>query len=143
MTDPSGTTTYSYDSRDRLTTKATPEGSLTYSYDSAGNLLSTRSSNVSGVNIAYTYDTLNRLATVSDNAPLSGDRTGTGTTTYSYDPVGNLSGYLYPNGVQTSYVYNTLNRLTSMTVAKGTGPSAINLASYAYTLGPAGNRTSV
>ena len=30
-----------------------------------------------------------------------------------------------------------------MTVAKGTGPSATNLASYAYTLGPAGNRTSV
>jgi RHS repeat-associated protein len=143
MTDPSGTTTYSYDSRNRLVSKATPEGTLTYSYDSTGNVLSTLSSNVNGVNVAYTYDPLNRLATVTDNPPLSGNRQGTGTTTYAYDAVGNLSGYLYPNGVQTSYVYNTLNRLTNMTVAKGTGPNATNLASYAYTLTLAGNRTSV
>src|SRR5262249_59378556 len=57
----------------------------------------------------------------------------------SYDPAGNLSGYVYPNGVQTSYSYNSLNRLTSMGSAKG----ATNLSSYAYTLGPAGNRLSV
>src|SRR5262249_8832577 len=90
MTDPSGTTIYSYDSRDRLTGKATPEGTLSYSYDSAGNLLSTQSSNANGVNITYSYDPLNRLATVTDNAPVSGTRPPTGSTTYSYDPVGNL-----------------------------------------------------
>ena len=35
MSDGSGPTTYSYDSLDRLTSKATPEGTLTYGYDAA------------------------------------------------------------------------------------------------------------
>jgi RHS Repeat len=37
MTHASGTTTYSYDNVDRLSSKATPEGTLTYTYDAAGN----------------------------------------------------------------------------------------------------------
>src|SRR5262249_4673434 len=129
----------SYDSRDRLISKATPQGTLTYSYDLAGNLLSAQSSNSNGVNIAYSYDKLDRLSTATNNAPVSGTRPGTVTTNYSYDPVGNLSGYLYPNGVQASYSYNSLNSLTSVTLSNG----VTNLANYTYTLGPAGNRTSV
>src|SRR5439155_26303705 len=62
-----------------------------------------------------------------------------GVTSYTYDTVGNLQSYLYPNGVTTSYAYNSLNRLTAMTV----GTQASTLASYGYTLGPAGNRTAV
>ena len=151
MTDPSGTTSYSYDSRDRLTSKATPEGTLAYSYDVAGNVLSVQSSNANGVNTSYSYDKDERLATVTDNASVvtGSTRPASGVTAYSYDSAGNLSGFLYPNGVLTSYVYNTLNRLTSMTVAKvasgssGSGGTGTNLASYAYTLGPAGNRTAV
>jgi YD repeat-containing protein len=49
-----------------------------------------------------------------------------------------LQSYLYPNSVQTTYAYNTLNRLTNVTVG-----ASSTLASYAYTLGPAGNRTQV
>jgi RHS repeat-associated protein len=49
--------------------------------------------------------------------------------------------------VSTSYSYNPLNRLTSMqsTCATGTGCAAPNtiISSYAYTLGPTGNRLSV
>ena len=63
---------------------------------------------------------------------------GSGTTTYGYDAVGNLSGYTYPNGVVTSYSYDGLHRLTQMGAAKSGA-----LSSYSYTLGPAGNRTSV
>jgi RHS repeat-associated protein len=74
---------------------------------------------------------------VTDNG--KGTRPGSGTTTYSYDAVGNLAGYVYPNSVETSYEYNTLNRLTSMRGSKGTG----TLASYGYTLGATGNRLSV
>lgn len=66
--------------------------------------------------------------------------THTGNTTYRYDNVGNLQGYLYPNGVQTTYSYNTLNRLTNLAI---TNNKAQSLASYAYTLGPAGNRIAV
>ena len=53
--------------------------------------------------------------------------------------VRNLSNYTTGNGVQTSYTYNSLNRLTNVGVSK----TATTLASYAYTLGAAGNRTSV
>src|SRR5215467_8059792 len=40
MTDISGATTYTYDSRDRVLVKATPEGTLSYSYDASGNVMS-------------------------------------------------------------------------------------------------------
>ena len=66
-------------------------------------------------------------------------------TPYSYDPVGNLTGYVYPNTVQTSNVFDQLNRLTqtcSATSSPACSASA-KLSSYAYTLGNAGNRTNV
>src|SRR5262249_6849964 len=116
----------------RLAQKVTPQGTLTYTYDAAGNLASIRSSNANGTTVNYTYDMVNRLSQAQDN------RLASGTTVYSYDNVGNLQGYKYPNGVQSNYTYNALNRLTNLTAAKsGT------LASYAYTLGAAGNRTQV
>jgi len=133
MTDASGTTNYIYDLRDRLTQKATPEGTLAYLYDVAGNLTSIQSSNASGTSVNYAYDALNRLSSVKDQ------RLTAGTTSYAYDNVGNLSGYRYPNGVQSTYLYNTLNRLTNVGIANGSG----TIASYAYTLGQAGNRTAV
>ena len=145
MTDPSGTTNYSsYDNRDRLKTKATPEGTLTYTYDAHGNVLTINSSNTNGASMTYTYDALNRLASAKDNriAAQGGPSTP---TTYSYDPVGNLSGYAYPNTVQTGNVFDQLNRLTQ-TCEATTSPACsagTKLASYAYTLGNAGNRTNV
>jgi RHS repeat-associated protein len=132
MVDASGTATYSYDVRDRLIQKATPEGTLDYTYDEAGNLTSIQSSNTGGTSVSYSFDQLNRLATVTD--------THSGNMTYAYDNVGNLQGYLYPNGIQTANSYNTLNRLTNVAVSNN---KAQTLASYAYTLGPAGNRTTV
>jgi RHS repeat-associated protein len=128
MTDASGTTIYTYDAQDRLQTKATPQGTLTYTYDAAGNVASMTSSNANGVSVGYTYDSLNRLATVVDNRlPV-----GQNTTTYSYDPASNLATVEYPNGLQSSFTYDDLNRVTAMNAAK---------ASYSYTLSPTGNRT--
>jgi len=92
MVDASGTTTYAYDLRDRLTQKVTPQGTLSYTYDAVGSLGSMRSSNTNGTSVDYTYDSLNRLGIAKDN------RLAAGTTTYAYDNVGNLQGYLYPNG---------------------------------------------
>jgi RHS repeat-associated protein/uncharacterized repeat protein (TIGR01451 family) len=138
MTDASGTTNYTYDTRNRLLTKAAPAGTLTYTYDAAGNTLTLKSSNAGGASMTYAYDVLNRLSSVTD---------ASGVTNYSYDTVGNLSGYTYPNGVATSYTYDTLNRLTNMQSLCGTGTPACApgtmIASYAYTLGAAGNRLSV
>jgi RHS repeat-associated protein len=133
MVDPSGTTTYSYDLRNRLTAKATPQGTLTYTYDAAGNLTSMRSSNTGGTWVDYAYDVLNRLSTVTDN------RLENGVTKYTYDNAGNLANFTYPNGVTHTYTYNTLNRLTNLRVATATSTHA----SYAYNLGPSGNRTAV
>jgi RHS repeat-associated protein len=129
MTDASGTTTYTYDDHDRLAAKATPQGTLSYTYDPAGNVASMTSSNVNGVSVAYTYDSLNRLATVVDNRLPN----GLNTTTYTYDPASNLATVTYPNGLQSSFTYDDLNRVTALNNGK---------ASYTYTLGPTGNRQS-
>jgi len=133
MADAHGTTSYTYDLRDRLLSKSTPEGTLTYTYEQAGNLSTIRSSNSGGSTADYIFDALNRLAAVKDN------RLASGTTAYTYDNAGNLAGYQYPNGVKSAYIYNTLNRLTNMALTAG----ANTLGSYAYTLGAAGNRTAV
>jgi RHS repeat-associated protein len=132
MTDPSGTTTYSYDPQtDRLMSKQTPYGTISYTYDAAGDVTDISSSNQNGAAMAYQYDKLNRLSSVIV--------AGQSPTVYGYDDVGNLAGYTYPNGVTTALQYDPLNRLTSLA---SQGPQGA-AASYSYTLGAAGNRTGV
>jgi RHS repeat-associated protein len=99
-------------------------------YDAGGDLLTLKSSNAGGASDTYTYDQLNRLGAVTD---------ASGATTYSYDAVGNLQNFTYPNGVTHAYSYDTLNRLTQVGAAK----NSTSISNYAYTLGAAGNRTSV
>jgi YD repeat-containing protein len=132
MTDASGTTLYTHDARHQLLSKATPQGSLAYTYDAAGNLVSTRSSNMDGVSVNYNYDAVNRLESVVDN------RLASGTTTYGYDGVGNVLGSAAANGVQSAYSYDALDRLMQLTHIKGG-----TLASYTHTLDPTGRRLSV
>jgi len=129
MTDASGITTYIYDDHDRLSQKQTPQGTLTYTYDPAGNVASMKSSNTNGIYIEYTYDSLNRLATVVDHGLV-----GQQTTTYSYDPASNLATVEYPNGLQSAFTPDTLNRLTSLNNGK---------LVYDYTLDAVGNRSTV
>lgn len=133
MTDASGTTTYTYDLRDRLLTKQTPQGTLTYTHDLTGGLISMRSSNADGVSVDYTYDDVYRLENVIDNRLVAG------TTTYTYDVIGNLKSDSRPNGVRADYIYDALNRLTNLGITRlGT-----TQASYAYTLDRTGRRLSV
>ena len=135
MADATGTTTYTYDNRDRLKIKATPEGALNYAYDAHSNLLTILSSNANGASVTYTPDQLNRLSTVTDNR-MAAQGVATPVTTYGYDPAGNMSGYTYSaNGVQSTYNYDTLSRLSSVGWAKGT----TSLSSFTYTPYPAGN----
>ena len=135
MTDASGTTTYAYDARDRLTSKQTPQGTLAYTYDSADNVLTVRSSNAGGLSVDYAYDALNRLETVTDNRLPA----GAGTTTYSYDAVGNLDLGRAPE-----------RRALRLHLQQPQPPDqphgrrgAATLASYAYTHAPTGQRLSV
>jgi RHS repeat-associated protein len=129
MTDASGDTAYAYDERDRLVEKAGPVGTLGYTYDAHGNLTAIQSATPGGLSLAYTYDVLNRLQSVTDARA--------GTTTYGYDAVGNLAGTVYPNGAAVQYEFNALNRLTRLTAQNA--QSAV-IADYAYTLGAAGHR---
>ena len=81
------------------------------------------SNNANGVSVAYTYDNLNRLATVVDNRlPV-----GQNTTQYGYDLASNLATVTYPNGFSSTFTYDDLNRLKA-------------LNGYQYQLGPTGNR---
>lgn len=134
MSDASGTTTYTYDLLGRLQTKQTPAGTLNYTYDANGNVLTTSSAS-GGTSISYTWDTLNRLSTVVNHLASAGAQT----TTYHYDPVGNLQDFTYPNSVTHAYLYTAQNRLQQLDVTRNTTP----LRQYIYTLGPTGNRTAV
>jgi RHS repeat-associated protein len=133
-----------YDVRNRVLTKSRTVNSLgssadtlTYTYDAQGNLGSIKSGNTSGVDLAYGYDTLNRLSTVSTNDQQAGARK---VTDYTYDTVGNLNSVTLPNTVTSLYTYDALNRLTVLNVNLGAG-MAFNR--FAYTLSPTGQRTQV
>ena len=138
MSDASGTTTYFYNSRDWLTNKAVrffiPGGArytsvMGYNYDLHGNVTHISSSDPNGVDLGYTYDPLNRLENVADAQ--------SGTTTYGYDDVGNLAGYVYPNNVSSTYVYDSLNRLTNLMSANA---QLSPVAFYRYTVAAGGQR---
>ena len=137
MTDVSGTTTYNYDARDRMTAKNNATyGNLAYTYDYHGNLTSLTSGNTYGASVTYQYDALNRPVTATDQ-----HRSLNLTTAYSYDAIGNLNNMALPNGVAVTYAYDSLNRLTNMQSLLTSNSSPV--ASYAYTLGSAGNRLNV
>ncbi len=109
------TTSYAYNGRNLLTTVTAPGGAATmYAYDPAGNLTSRTDPNTHQT--TYAYDAANRLTTMT--LPLNrqwtygydaaGNRTqvtdangnstptaGDGTTTYSYDHAGRLTGIDY------------------------------------------------
>ncbi len=132
MVDASGTNAYAHDSRDRLLTNTTPQGTLTYTYDSFGNLATIKTLTTSGASVSYTYDMLNRLTNATDLVTST-------TNTYDFDAVGNLQTSRYHNGVTNRYTYDALNRLTNLVA----GTPSVSLASFAYRLAPAGNRTNL
>ncbi len=133
-------TTFTYDRRDRLSTKTAYTSSsstlyaLSYGYDSVGNVNSIQMSNDSnGPSVTYDYDRANKLIHVNDNH--------LGTTAYSYDNSNNLQTMGYTNGVTHTWGYDNRNRLTSLTVTGPNSPVTIN--SYGYTLNGAGARINV
>jgi RHS repeat-associated protein len=93
-----------------------------------------QSSTPGGTSVTYQYDALNRLSSVID-ARLSGSQT----TKYGYDAVGNLLTNILPNAVTNLYLYDKLNRLTNLTAKVGN----TSLGTFSYSLGPSGNRTNL
>ena len=136
MVDPSGSTAYFYDNRDRLVAKTNlptsgPTLALNYSYDVNGNLTNLWSGSPGGVNLVYQYDLLNRLTNVLANGSLA--------ASYTFDLVGNVQTLHYGNGVTNLYQYDVLNRLTNAFWKLNTTTNA----SFYYQLGLTGNRTNL
>ncbi len=134
-----GTTRYGYDLRDRLTSLEQPgfgaaSARLAFAYDGNGNRLSLTAI-VGGQSFAagYTYDDAGRLEVVTDAAGRA--------YSHGYDANGNRSGLAHPNGSVTAYAYDNLNRLTNLATTIPSLSRAVQ--SYAFTLGPSGNRTRI
>src|SRR5262249_4969749 len=118
------TTTYQYDSRNRLKVKTADAffstgacagglcgaTQITYNYDDMGRR--TAMVDASGTT-SYTYDTRDRLLTKMSPA---------GTLTYTYDAQGNTLTLRSSNagGASMTYTYDVLNRLATVTDASGT-----------------------
>jgi RHS repeat-associated protein len=132
------TTTYVYDDLGNLLTLTSPDtGTTTYTYDAAGNRISRTDAN--SVTVVYTYDALNRLTTIdypgsSFDMSLTYDQgtaqkgrlttmlDGGGTTTFEYDPFGNVteeSTTIGANTHVTAYVYDAADLVTSITYPSG------------------------
>ncbi len=110
------TTRFEYDAANRLVKEIRPRGAETaYGYDAAGNL--SEKIDAKNQKTAYVYDDAGRLEEIryftdaGDTAPIK-------TVTFSYDKVGNLTGY--DDGTTSAvYTYDTLYRKISETVNYG------------------------
>ena len=126
-------TTYAYDSRNRLSTVEDanlPSGANTtsYSYDAASNVGQVLYPN--GVQSTMTYDVLNRIAGLATQA-----------ASYSYQrgAVGNLTNAVESSGRTVQWSYDGINRLTGENIAGAAGNAN---GSASYSLDPVGNRLS-
>ncbi|MGH8585164.1 MAG: RHS repeat-associated core domain-containing protein [Gammaproteobacteria bacterium] len=132
------TTKYAFDGLDDLVQQISPDtGTTTYTYDAAGNR--TSRTDARGVTVQSIYDPLNRLtaidypddgldvAMIHDSCPngigrLCEMRDGSGTTTYAYDPPGNLTQQSITVGGVTHalvYAYDGADRLNRITYPSG------------------------
>jgi RHS repeat-associated protein len=127
LSDPGGTTTFTHDPGGRLTQIATPEGSTrAISYDAAGRPTQVTNTTTSGVQtFAYTYDPNGNVLTQNDaeftydaldRLTSWYDPARNATTTYAYDPVGNLIQVQEEIGgtvITRSFTYNAGDEITN------------------------------
>ncbi len=103
-TDQNGkTTTYAYDTADRLTSVTDPASNVTtYAYDTENNLLSITDAN--SHTTTFAYDAFGRVVQTTFPSNLS--------EFYAYDAINNLVSKTDRNANTIQYVYDALNRLT-------------------------------
>jgi len=110
-----GTTTTTYTAEGAIKTVTNPTGTTTYTYDPQTRQLS-RIDNSNGSSISYTYDLVGRIKTQTEQ----GNSTSPGyTTEYDYDTFGNLKSVKDPAGGITTMKYDVLNRLKERNLPNG------------------------
>jgi YD repeat-containing protein len=153
-------TLYTYDEARRKVGETNANNEITqFHYDSSGNLI--QLTDAKNQNTLWNYDQYSRVTNKVDNLGTNifkyaydGDNRLTnrwtpakGTTSYSYDNVGNLASIQYPVSSNINLAYDALNRLTNMVDGIGTtkysydgagallsedGPFADDAVSYSY-----------
>lgn len=129
MTDGGGTTSYSYDDSNRVTSATRGSSEIAYTYNSAGQLASRTYPSGAG-STSYAYDSDGQLHT----AVTSG-----GTTSYGYDANGDLTSTAYPNGWTETRAYDNAGRVADINSSKGSQ----TLAAADYILDADGNPTHI
>ncbi|MFF2051895.1 RHS repeat-associated core domain-containing protein [Leifsonia sp. NPDC058194] len=124
MTDPTGTSGWTYDKDGRTTTQIDLTGGhLKTSYDKAGQ--TTRMTLPTGQKLDYTYDAAGNVT--SQTSPW-------GALTYGWDAAGNLTDLARSTGVATSYSYDAVNRVVDVL---HTTPESATPASQSPSASPA------
>lgn len=120
--DSHGTTTYNYDTLNRMTSESFPDGtSDTYTYDAANNLATLQDA---GGTVTYGYDPANQLNSVKDPGASTA-------TTLGYNPDGMITSMAYPSGAGVAWTYNGEDELTNVTDTYKTSGGAT--AHFSYT----------
>ena len=115
------TTTFAYDSRNRLLSTTDPLGKIErYTYDGNDNLLTRITPK--NETISFAYDAVNQL--------LSKTLPGSQVTSYLYDLAGNLTTVMDPDSVLTM-TYDQAKRLLNVTTAGSPHQPTVSLG-YAY-----------
>jgi RHS repeat-associated protein len=135
VNDPTGSYTFTYDNMGRLIGTSTqysflPNQPLTNSYTYDANSNRTGYTAPDGSTNTYSYDTLNRLTSLSNS--------WAGSFGFTYDALSRRTQLSRPNGVTTSYSYDNLSRLLNIVHQL----SGSTIDGDSYTLDSAGNRTS-
>jgi RHS repeat-associated protein len=139
-----GTTTYTYNTLEQLTSLLDHNNLLTqFTYDDVGRR--TQVAYANGVTGSFTYNDANRLTeltykksdqsvlksfshTYDDKGNLKTITDASGTITYTYDEIDQLTNVLYPNSIEEGFAYDDAGNRTQYTI---TGSGAV---SYTYDL---------
>ncbi|MCS5713513.1 DUF6531 domain-containing protein [Herbiconiux sp. CPCC 205716] len=133
-TDPNGhSTAYTYDPAGHVTSETNPLGSAwNYRFDAAGRLESQLDAN--GQTTTYSYTSRSDVSTISypgasgpgsvafeydaDQRPIA-MTDATGTTGWTYDPLGRMLSQIDGSGARVGYAYDAAGRLDTLTLPSG------------------------
>ena len=143
------TTYYKYDDARRRRQADSPEGVLTWQRDAQGNIIAmqgyrrsavTANAEVTGgtttdVDVAYGYDAMNRLSSVTDRKVSTTRSLG-----YAFDAAGRVQAATYPNGATNRFTYDVRHRLLKTDWWQTNGTL---MRAYNYMLSSGGVRVAV